>query len=51
MIESVHVNFDEITNIGAKKSHSIIGDGAKNINATNESQDITVKNVQGSPTT
>jgi hypothetical protein len=36
MVESVHVKFDETTNFGVKKVHSIVGDGAKKINATNE---------------
>jgi hypothetical protein len=42
MVEFVYVNFDETTNIGVKNDNSIIGDGAKNINAINESQAIII---------
>jgi hypothetical protein len=51
MIESVHVKFDETTNIGAKKCHSIVGDGVENINTTNENQATIIENVQETPTT
>jgi hypothetical protein len=47
----VHVKFDETTNFGAKKDYSIIGDGAENINVTNESIAIIVEDVQEPPTT
>jgi hypothetical protein len=45
MSESVHVKFNETTNFGVEKCHFIVGDRAKNINATNKSQAIIIKNV------
>jgi hypothetical protein len=36
VVESVHVKFDKITNIGAEKGHSILDDGAEDINAINK---------------
>jgi hypothetical protein len=51
IIESVHFKFDEITNFRVEKDHSIIGNGAENINAINKSHAIIVEDVQESPTT
>jgi hypothetical protein len=45
LIEYVHVKFDESTNFGAKKGHSIVGSGAKNINAINKNQAIIIENI------
>jgi hypothetical protein len=36
VIESVHIKFDETTNIRAKKGYSIVGNGTEDINATNK---------------
>jgi hypothetical protein len=51
MVESIHAKFDETTNFEVKKDHSIISDGAKNINVTNENQATIIKDVQETPTT
>jgi hypothetical protein len=50
VVESVHVKFEETINIRAEKYPSIVGDGAKNINALNDNQTIIVKDVQEPPT-
>jgi hypothetical protein len=45
VVKSVHIKFDETINIGAEKGQSIVGDGAEDINAMNENQDIIVEDV------
>jgi hypothetical protein len=51
MMEFVYVKFDETTNFKAEKDHSIVVDGAENINAINESKTIIVEDVQEPLTT